>query len=121
MIQKLPTVPLGQGPPAYDPTESFLTDAQVEQRWNVVDGYMSELRAQGIGPPHVRLSPRIVRYKLGDILAFEQAQSFGSNAAAFEAAKPIAVEAPAVKSVTRRSPARKGPSGRDEKPETIKM
>jgi hypothetical protein len=48
---------------------------------------MSEMRAQGTGPPHVRLSPRIIRYKLGVILAYEQAQEFGSNAAAIEAAK----------------------------------
>jgi hypothetical protein len=50
--------------PVHDPRETFLTDAQVEQRWNVASGYMSELRAQGTGPPHVRLSPRIIRYRL---------------------------------------------------------
>jgi hypothetical protein len=77
--------------PVHDPRETFLTDAQVEQRWNVASGYMSELRAQGTGPPHVRLSPRIIRYRLGAILAYEQAQSFDSNAAALEAAKSQAL------------------------------
>jgi hypothetical protein len=48
---------------------------------------MSELRAQGLGPPHVRLSPRVIRYKASDIAAYEQAQTFDSNAAALEAAK----------------------------------
>jgi hypothetical protein len=59
------------GAPAYDPTETFLTDTQVEKRWNVVPGYMSELRAQKTGPPYVRLSPRIIRYTLAEILRYE--------------------------------------------------
>jgi hypothetical protein len=74
-------------PPAYDPAEIYLSDAQVEQRWGAASGYMSELRAQGLGPPHVRLSPRIIRYRASDIVAYEQAQTFTSNAAVLEAAK----------------------------------
>jgi hypothetical protein len=94
----------GEAPLAYDPEETFLTDSQVEKRWNAKDGYMSELRAQGTGPPHVRLSPRIIRYRLGDILAYEQAQRFDSNAAALQAARsetPINDGAPAPKRVVR--------------------
>jgi hypothetical protein len=39
-MPKTPVIlPPGQGhnggPPLYDPAESFLTDAQVEKRWNV--------------------------------------------------------------------------------------
>jgi hypothetical protein len=104
------------GPPLYDPAETFFTDAQVEQRWNVAPGYMSELRAQGTGPPHVRLSPRIIRYRLGTILAYEREKSFGSNAAALEAAKSEVLvetrvnETPAPKPAvcrSRKSPDRK--------------
>jgi hypothetical protein len=75
------------GPPLYDPAETLLSDVQVEQRWGVKPGYMSEMRAQGIGPPHVRLSPRIIRYRPSVIVAYEQTQSFDSNAAVLEAAK----------------------------------
>jgi hypothetical protein len=75
---------------------------------------MSELRAQGTGPPHVRLSPRIIRYRLGAILAYEQAQSFDSNAAALEAAKsePL-IEAPAPAATIVRSKRRKSSSSRE--------
>jgi hypothetical protein len=110
-------VPSGKEPggplPVYDPAETYLSDAQVEQRWGAADGYMSELRAQGLGPPHVRLSPRIIRYKASVIAAYEQAQTFGSNAAALEAAKSEALvelhvnETPAPKRAVRRS--RKSP------------
>jgi hypothetical protein len=103
---------------AYDPGETFLTDSQVEQRWNVAPGYMSELRAQGVGPPHVRLSPRIIRYKQSAIGAYEQTQEFASNAAAIEAAKSEAViEAPAVRSARSRSqPPDRRRSGRGKSP-----
>jgi hypothetical protein len=95
----------------------FLTDAMVEERWNVPSGYMSELRSIGKGPPHVRLGPRTVRYRPGAIRAYEQQQSFGSNAAALEAAKAessspapaptLPVAKPAIKKVAvRKSPPR---------------
>jgi hypothetical protein len=109
-----PGIGHNEGPPPYDPAETFLTDAQVEKRWNVAAGYMSELRAQGVGPPHVRLSPRIIRYRLGVILTYEKSQEFGSNAAALEAAKTeTIIETPAPAATIVRSKRRKSSSSRE--------
>ena len=47
-----------------DSAEIFLTESQVEDRWEAARGYCAELRRQGTGPPFVRLSPRCLRYRL---------------------------------------------------------
>ena len=41
---------------------------------------LAELRARGVGPPFVRLSARVIRYKYSDIIAFESANTFQSRA-----------------------------------------
>ena len=69
-----------------DPSNTFLSDAEVEDRWGRKRGYMVEQRAQSRGPKFVRLSPRVVRYRLADLLAFEQRNTFASNAEAMAAA-----------------------------------
>jgi hypothetical protein len=69
-----------------DPHDPFLSDADLDQRWNRKRGYAGELRSKGKGPPHVRLSPRVVRYRLSDVVAYERRLTFESNAAAMVAA-----------------------------------
>jgi hypothetical protein len=55
-------------------------DAVVEARWNKKPGFMSDLRARGQGPLFLRLSARTVRYRPEDVIAYEEAQRFGSIA-----------------------------------------
>ena len=69
-----------------DPHDPFLSDVDLDRRWNCKGGYAAELRAKGKGPPHVRLSPRVVRYRLSDVIAYERHLTFESNAAAMAAA-----------------------------------
>ena len=69
-----------------DPSNTFLSDTEVEVRWGRKSGYMVEQRAQGRGPKFVRLSPRVVRYRLADLLEYEQRNTFTSNAEAMAAA-----------------------------------
>ena len=90
MKAKTPLIKAGAGPPSdFDPDETLLTDAQVEKRWHAKDGYMGELRAQGKGPKHIRLSPRIVRYHPRVIKAYEQSREFASNAEAEAAGNAV--------------------------------
>jgi hypothetical protein len=63
-----------------DPANVFLSESQVEARWGAKKGYCAELRAQGIGPKFVRLSPRMVRYRPPDLLKYENDRTFASNA-----------------------------------------
>jgi hypothetical protein len=65
-----------------DPHNTFLIDPEVEARWRRKDGYCSELRAQGRGPKFVRVSPRVVMYRLSDLLEYEASNTFSSNAEA---------------------------------------
>jgi hypothetical protein len=69
-----------------DPSNTFLSDTEVEIRWRRKSGYMVEQRARGGGPKFVRLSPRVVRYRLADLLEYEQRNTFSSNAEAMVAA-----------------------------------
>jgi hypothetical protein len=65
--------------------DSFLSDADLDSRWQRKHGYAAELRAKGRGPRHVRLSPRVVRYRLSDVIEYERRLTFSSNAEAMVA------------------------------------
>jgi hypothetical protein len=56
------------------------SDSDVEKRWDKKPGFMSDLRARGQGPHFLRLSARTVRYRPEDVIAYEEAQRFGSIA-----------------------------------------
>jgi hypothetical protein len=49
-------------------------DRYLEQKWGKRRGYLSDLRARGMGPAFLRLGPRCLRYTDEDIEAYEQAQ-----------------------------------------------
>lgn len=68
-----------------DPKNTFWTDSELEARWRRKPGYLSELRAQGRGPKFTRLSPRVVVYRGDHVEAYEEANTFGSNAEAIVA------------------------------------
>lgn len=57
--------------------ERLLTDVQLAERWQLNPGHLRRLRVQrnrgdlGAGPPFVNLG-RAVRYRLADILTYEQ-------------------------------------------------
>jgi hypothetical protein len=78
IVELLPEL-LGAMAPA-DPSNVFLSESQVEERWGASKGYCAELRAQGNGPKFVRLSPRMVRYRLAVIAEYERNRTFASNA-----------------------------------------
>lgn len=65
-----------------DPANTFLTEQELERRWGRKRGYCAEQRAQGRGPQFVRLSPRVVAYRVSDVVAFEQRHTYQSSAAA---------------------------------------
>jgi hypothetical protein len=58
----------------------FVSDSEVEKRWKVKAGYCQMPRGAGGGPKYYRLSPRVLRYKLGDIIEFENSREFASLA-----------------------------------------
>jgi hypothetical protein len=58
------------------------TDGDVERRWGKQHGYMSSLRARGLGPAFLRLGPRTFRYRPENVVAYEDQQTFDSNSAA---------------------------------------
>jgi hypothetical protein len=60
---------------------ALLSDPDVEKRWGKKPGFMSDLRARGQGPRFLRLSPRTVRYRVSDIIAYENGQEFQNTAA----------------------------------------
>jgi hypothetical protein len=68
-----------------DPTDVFLTDADIEARWRRKPGYCAEQRAQGRGPKFVRLSPRVLVHRLSDVIEFEARNTFASPAEAMVA------------------------------------
>jgi hypothetical protein len=63
-----------------DPDNTFLSDAQLEARWGRKPGYCAELRSRGAGPKFVRLSPRVIRYRLSAVQEHEQTNTFRSTA-----------------------------------------
>jgi hypothetical protein len=58
------------------PPTVLLKDSDVEAEWGKAHGYMSDLRARGLGPIFVRLGPRTVRYLREDLDAYIAQQRF---------------------------------------------
>jgi hypothetical protein len=55
----------------------YVTPAEVAARFRWTEREVRNRRARGQGPPFVRLGRRTVRYRLADLLAWEQAQEHG--------------------------------------------
>jgi hypothetical protein len=74
----------------------LLDDRDLEKRWGKKSGFVSDLRSRGLGPVFLRLSPRTVRYRPEDVLAYEEAQRFGSIAESmtsnYEAPAPMKLD-----------------------------
>jgi hypothetical protein len=68
-----------------DLSNVLLAPADLAMRWGRTPEYLADLRAKGAGPRFVRLSERVIRYKLGDILAYEEANAFASTGEAMAA------------------------------------
>jgi hypothetical protein len=99
----------------------YLEDAQIEGRWGVSSGFLSELRTTGAGPPYVRFSKRTVRYAEDVIEEFEQTHTFQSLAEEFAAKTPPPAP-PAPSRVAKKARARaRAKGGCDETPATIEM
>lgn len=54
----------------------LLTPEQLGKRWNKTPAALAQLRYLGTGPRFVRVSARTIRYRLADVEAYEQAQTF---------------------------------------------
>ena len=50
---------------------SYLTQAQLAERWQVTESTLERWRSEGIGPVYLKMMGR-VRYRLPDIVAFEE-------------------------------------------------
>jgi hypothetical protein len=68
-----------------DRFEPLLCDAEIEALWKRKPGYLAELRSQGKGPPFIKLSPRVIRYRPSAIREYEEQNTFVSNAMALAA------------------------------------
>jgi hypothetical protein len=68
-----------------DTSNVLLSPAELAMRWGRTSEYLADLRAKGTGPRFIRLSERVIRYKLGEIVAYEEANAFASNAEAMAA------------------------------------
>lgn len=51
----------------------FLTETQLAKRWQVSKKLIQKQRQHGTGVPFVRLGGRIVRYRIEEVCAFEEA------------------------------------------------
>jgi hypothetical protein len=94
------------------PFDVLWSDADVEKRWQKKPGYMSDLRAKGQGPSHLRLSAKVVRYRPEDVIAYEEAQRFQTAAEGQASDYKAPVKAEPSKSVVR-LPARPGRDSRN--------
>ena len=57
-----------------DGDELLLKEGEVEQRFGIKVRSLRNWRHRGAGPRFVRLSPRMVRYRVSDIRAFIEAR-----------------------------------------------
>ena len=57
-----------------DEDEPLLTSEELAARWNLRQRTLESWRYRGRGPAFVRLGGRSVRYRLSDVLRFEDAQ-----------------------------------------------
>ncbi len=62
----------------------LLTTKDVAARWRCSEHYVKLLRGQDRGPSYVRVGGRAIRYRLADVLAWEQAQVYVTAPAAPE-------------------------------------
>jgi len=69
-----------------DPSNTFLSEPELDARWGKKPGYSAELRARGEGPPFTRLSARVFRYRLDRVQEYEERRTFASNAEMLAAA-----------------------------------
>jgi hypothetical protein len=65
--------------PADDP---LLTTHDVAKRWGRTEEFVISLRKAGVGPRFLKLSERTTRYRLSDLIAYEDSLRFASQAEA---------------------------------------
>lgn len=51
---------------------ALLTRPQLATRWQCTSGHLANLASAGLGPAYLKLSGNFVRYRLEDIVAYEQ-------------------------------------------------
>jgi hypothetical protein len=57
-----------------DPQDVLLKERDLAERWGCHPNTLTNQRGTGRGVPFVRLGPRMIRYRLSDVLAWESAQ-----------------------------------------------
>ena len=53
-----------------------LTPQDLADRWTTTTGALAQQRYRGDSVPFVRIGKRTIRYRLADVLAYEEAQRF---------------------------------------------
>lgn len=62
-----------------DPSDRLLAPDDLHKRWGVSKGTAANWRSAGKGPRFIKLGNGIVRYRLSDVIAFEDAGLVSSN------------------------------------------
>lgn len=53
-----------------------LTPQALAERWGTTPAALSQLRYRGTGPTFIRVGAKTIRYRLVDVLSYEEAQRF---------------------------------------------
>ena len=57
---------------ATNPSDRLLTPAELADRWSMRVGSLANMRSRQEGPPFLRIGRKAVRYRLREVLAFEE-------------------------------------------------
>jgi len=56
--------------------KDVLTPQALAERWGTTAGSLAQQRYRGTGPVFIRISPKSIRYRLADVLAYEESQRY---------------------------------------------
>ncbi len=52
---------------------TFISTSTLSQRWGITPQMLANWRTRGEGPPWTKIGKKIVRYRMADILTYEDA------------------------------------------------
>ena len=53
-------------------SDRLLTTAELAARWRMAIGSLANMRTRGDGPKSIKIGGKCVRYRLADVIAYEQ-------------------------------------------------
>lgn len=69
-------------------TEKLLSEKELATRWGITQRTLQNWRAKGYGPKSITLSSNTVRYRLADVLAYEEERVGQTNQPQANQTKP---------------------------------